>query len=107
MGGQVSDVSLPSEQEQAFQQFYADLARRKGINADPDDPRHFYKHRAWWLAGAPMNEEGHVPSVFKRPGHPNRYVEGRDSITGLPGNQTWADWLAAYAVHRGADPRQP
>ena len=72
------------DQEQKFQAWYASWAEKLGLNPNPDDPRHQYDYRAAFRAGAAPNEEGHWPSQFKAPDHPNRFVGGVDTITGQP-----------------------
>jgi len=68
--------------EQEFQRWYAQHAKRLGLNPNPDDPQHFYDYRAAYAAGAGPDQAGHWPSKFKKQGHPNRYVGGIDTITG-------------------------
>lgn len=72
--------------EEEFQRWYGTVSRMTGINTDPDDPNHFYDYRTAYAAGAnPLDDEDvHWPSEFKDPNHPNRYVEGIDTITGQP-----------------------
>ena len=73
------------EEEQRFQEWYAEKAKQFKLNPNPDDPRHFYDYRAAYLAGAePDPLTGHWDSKYKLPGHPNRYVDGVDTITGKP-----------------------
>lgn len=97
----------PSQQpeEERFQKDYATLATTQGLHPDPDHPEHYYNYRAAWKAGkmAP-GKTGHFPSEFKLPGHPDRYVEGIDTITGRkrPAGATgsfapgWKDWATSY-----------
>jgi hypothetical protein len=70
--------------EKEFQSWYAERARRLNLGLDPDDPRHHYDYRAAFQAGAEPDANGHWPSQFKQPDHPNRYVDGNDTITGEP-----------------------
>lgn len=65
-----------------FRAFYAAAAKRAGLSADPDDREHFYDYRAAFKAGAGPDSTGHFPSRFKRLGHPNLVVEGRDTRSG-------------------------
>lgn len=76
--------AMPDEEE-AFQTWYGERAGALGLDPNPDDPRHHYDYRAAYRAGAEPNVEGHWPSQFKAPDHPNRYVGGVDTITGQPG----------------------
>lgn len=77
---------LPPEQEAAFQEWYASHAKPTGLSANADDPEHHYDWRAAYKAGATPapDEDGsyHWPSEFKKPDHPNRYVDGMDTRTG-------------------------
>lgn len=77
---------LDDEPDEArFQQWYGQRAGALGLDPNPDDPRHQYDYRAAFQAGAePDPASKHWPSQFKRPGHPNRYVDGVDTITGQP-----------------------
>ena len=70
--------------EAKFQDWYRRYAQQLGLSLNPDDPEHYYDWRAAWQAGATPDRSGHWPSQFKAPGHPNRYVEGMDTITGMP-----------------------
>ena len=68
--------------EVRFRQWYADQARKRELNPDPDDPRQFYDYRAAYRAGAAPDESGHWPSDFKKDGHPNLIVGGFDVRNG-------------------------
>src|SRR5262245_35626721 len=72
------------DDEEEFQRWYAEHAKKNKLNPDPDFPGQFYDYRAAFRAGAAPDAEGHWPSEFKRVGHPNRFVEGIDTITGKP-----------------------
>ncbi len=45
---------------------------------------HQDEYRAAFEAGAGPGPQGHSPSQFKLAGHPNRFVDGQDTATGLP-----------------------
>jgi len=75
---------VPSSNEDGFQNWYKEQAAKTGINPNPDNPEHRYDYRAAYAAGAAPNAEGHWPSQFKAPDHPNRFVNGIDTITGQP-----------------------
>ncbi len=70
------------EDEALFQRWYKKIAKRTGLNPDPDAPEHKYDYRGAFLAGEGPDETGHWPSQFKDYDHPNRYVDGVDTITG-------------------------
>jgi len=88
----LSDISGPPagfvlDQEQGkteadFQKWYANISQKKGLNPNPDDPKHHYDYRAAYHAGMSPDESGHWPSEFKTADHPNRFVNGIDTITG-------------------------
>lgn len=73
-----------------FKKWYVDWALRTGIDPDPDNPRHHYDYRAAYRAGSEpeLADDGlyHWPSEFKAQNHPNRFVNGVDTITGRPVN---------------------
>ena len=69
-----------------FEEFYKNWAERNGVSLDPDDPRHQYDYRGAYAAGFRPDEKGHWPSAFKGLGHPNRYVDGIDTIRGPGGS---------------------
>lgn len=77
---------LPPQQEATFQDWYTDHAKSSGLSPSPDDPEHQYDYRAAYLAGAKPEpaDDGyyHWPSQFKKQGHPNRFVDGEDTLTG-------------------------
>lgn len=76
-------------QELAFQQFYNNIAKQHGLNLNPDDPRHYYDHRAAYNAYGPealqqiLDETGHWPSEFKKEGNNRTILNGVDTRTGL------------------------
>jgi hypothetical protein len=73
------------EKEKKFLDWYSVVSRQLGLDPNPDDPRHFYDYRRAWEndAAIPSANTGyHFPSKFKHPNHPNRYVDGVDTITG-------------------------
>jgi len=70
--------------EDEFKNWYAGTSQRMGLSHDPDDPEHHYDYRAAFVSGAMPGEDNHWPSEFKGPKHPNRYVDGIDTITGQP-----------------------
>lgn len=86
--------------EQAFRQWYAEMARRYDL--DPSPEGQFYDYRAAFKAGAEPGPDGHWPSAFKLEGHPNEVVGGFNTRTGarVPGTrQASADEL----VEKGWD----
>lgn len=62
------------EDEAKFKAWYLPLAKRTGIDTDPDNPDHHYDYRAAYKAGETPDAEGHWPSSHKTAGHPRRYM---------------------------------
>jgi hypothetical protein len=75
---------LAKVEETGFRQWYAKMAKRLGLDPNPDNPLHFYDWRAAFRSGAEPDENGHWPSTFKRLGHPRLIVEGMDTRTMQP-----------------------
>lgn len=78
--------------EAAFRAWYAQHAKRWGLDPNPDAPEHQYDYRAAFNAGATPDKTGHWPSEFKLPGHPNRFVDGVDTITMKPAHKNVVAW---------------
>lgn len=78
--------------EAAFRAWYAQHAKRWGLDPNPDAPEHQYDYRAAFNAGATPDKTGHWPSEFKLPGHPNRFVDGVDTITMKPVHKNVVAW---------------
>lgn len=80
-------VTTPAEK--AFKSWYQVWANKTGIDPNPDNPLHKYDYRAAHKAGATPSiskDDGkyHWPSEFKSDDHPNRFVNGVDTKTGIP-----------------------
>jgi len=77
---------MPQDDPKGFRSWYRRWAQKLGLDSNPDDPRHHYDYRAAYLAGAEPTEESgwHWPSTYKDIGHPNRFVDGIDTKTGMP-----------------------
>lgn len=102
------DVDLPKEapfDERGFQQWYAPLARQWNLDPNPDAPQHKYDYRQAYRAGAGPDAQGHWPSQFKAFDHPNRFVDGIDTITGKTVPPTGPPSLGA-SIGRGVDVAQ-
>lgn len=99
----------PPIDEEAFQQgirgtqWYKEFKERHG--EEPDLDTQDYDYRRAWIAGArpdvrdPGDKSLHWPSEFKGEGHPNRFVDGVDTLTGLPADPSER---AALRVRREA-----
>lgn len=71
--------------EQAFQEWYRqNYVIPLGLDPDPDSPLQQFDYREAFEAGVTPGSQGHSPSQFKLAGHPNRFVGGQDTATGLP-----------------------
>ena len=78
----MSDQKFPFDEEMNFRAWFVPLAMKLGINANPDDPQHFYDHRSFYRdmkAGkpgvvSPDKPGGHFPSTYKLPGHPRTFL---------------------------------
>ena len=73
-GQERTRTQLQPDEEQIFQQWYAQIANKTGINRDPDDFRHKYDYRGAFKGGHQPDVEGHWPSEFKDWDHPNRFI---------------------------------
>lgn len=79
--------------ESAFQNWYALNAKLNHIDPNPDHPLHYYDFRRAFLAGEGPGLDRHWSSEFKLAGHPNRYVDGVDTITGNPAPKSLSELL--------------
>lgn len=71
----------PDEAE--FQKWYGWRSNQFGLDLNPDAPEHQYDYRAAFRSGADVDPRtGHWPSQFKTADHPNRFIDGVDTITG-------------------------
>jgi hypothetical protein len=73
--------------EQGFQKWYGFWSGMAGLDKNPDDPLQKYDYRAAYHAGvipkiSPIDGQYHWPSDYKYADHPNRFVDGIDTITG-------------------------
>lgn len=65
-----------------FGRWYAPIAERSHLDPNPSDPRHFYDYVGAFLSGAKPDSTGHLPSEFKRLGHPRLILNGIDTRSG-------------------------
>jgi hypothetical protein len=80
-------IAIPQQREADFRAWYE--ANRGDLAPNPDDPEHHYDWRKAYAAGVtpeidPGDNLPHWPSTFKSEDHPNRFVSGVDTHTGLP-----------------------
>ena len=78
-------TKLSEDEEQQFQKDYSTYAKATGMNADPDNPKHYYDYRGLWKETGKLPAPGeHGDSRFKLEGHPRTYVNpktGKGSAT--------------------------
>ena len=67
--------------EEDFLKWYSNLAKKSGIDSNPDDPRHYYDYRSAYKAGANMDSAMHLPSEFKHDLHPDRYTINKKDLS--------------------------
>lgn len=98
----MSDQAMKSLAGDApFQAWYRALARKLGINPNPDDPQHFYDYRSFYrdmMAGKVLPPDapgGHFPSTYKTEGHPRSYL---DDGTGRVFDTRSAQYLTGESV---------
>ena len=75
----------PSE-ETLFRMWYENIARKNGLDMNPDSSEQKYNYRAAYRAKAAPDETQHWPSEYKSLSHPNRFNDtGMDTIFGSYG----------------------
>ena len=87
-------TQLTPEEEQAFLQWYQNMAYTKGLDRNPDSPDHHYDYRGFWK-NAPEQDRwqvlwfgSHFPDTYKTPMHPTFSVESIYSTPFMQGG-TW------------------
>lgn len=69
--------------DDGFDQWYSDVSKKTGLNANPDDPQHYYDYRSAFRDGVRgPGPDGHWPSKYKLEGHPRMIVDGVNTKTG-------------------------
>jgi len=81
-----------ANEEKLFQEDYANISKRAGLAADPDEKEHFYDYRSAWRAGD-MSTDGelHLPSKYKKAGHPRLYMSPDRREFSNEGKSGWTD----------------
>ena len=69
-GERPQTTALEPEEEGEFNKWFAERAKNLKLNPNPDDPRHYYDSRGAWKAGY-RSTTGHLPDIYKLPGHPS------------------------------------
>lgn len=94
-GGSISKWTKKDEKD--FQEWYASVSNRLGLNPDPDDSEQYYDYRSFWKenpkdAQKMLNaEEGsHFTDKYKLPGHPTFSNESIYSTDETPGG-SWEE----------------
>lgn len=70
-----------AQDENQFRRWYVPMARKLGIDQNPDAPEHHYDNRGFYRAmkrgeaKSPDRPGGHFPSTFKTEGHPRTYLD--------------------------------
>jgi len=83
--------------------WFSEFKQQYGEEPNLNDPS--YDYRRAWAAGArpdvrdPTDKQYHWPSEFKGASHPNRFVQGVDTITGRP--MGWRDYIADFLARGG------
>ena len=104
------NTQLSTRDEAEFKKWYATIATKYQLNAEPNGQ--FYDYRGAYLAHATPDDTGHWPSRYKQPGHPNEVVGGFSTITGKrqPGTTLATEaelkalgWDDDFARKNGAD----
>ena len=91
--------------EEEFQKWYALQASQLGLDPNPDNPLHYYDWRAAFQSGAAADAAGHWPSTFKKIGHLNLIVDGRDTRTSEKASPDLAERGALVRAMVGQPPR--
>lgn len=94
-----------AEREQAFQDWFANVAEKRNWAPNPDDPEHYYNYRRYYgdvlkgkeddLSAGTDDPDSHFPSTYKLEGHPRTYLQ--DS-TGRPFDTRSAAYLNGKPV---------
>lgn len=68
----------------SFNETYSKYAKKYKMNPNPDDPRHFYDYRKLHKDTGKIqpNSTGHLPSKYKKEGHPRLFLDGVNTKTG-------------------------
>ena len=74
------EASWTPEKEDKFQKWFSKYAKKLELDPNPDHPLHKYNWRAAYMTKAKPDKDGHWPSTFKHLDHPNRFVDGKDTI---------------------------
>lgn len=67
-----------------FDKEYSRYSKKNNINSDPDNPKHFYDYRKLFKDTGKIetDKEGHLPSKYKKKGHPRMVIDGINTKTG-------------------------
>ena len=67
-----------------FNKTYAEYSKKYRMNPNPDDPKHYYDYRALYkdVGEIRPDSSGHLPSKYKKKGHPRMIVNGANTKTG-------------------------
>jgi hypothetical protein len=69
-------------EEIKFKDWYGKASKQFNLDPNPDNPLHEYNYRFAYKNNAWPDSSMHWPSDYKTANHPNRFVDGQDTITG-------------------------
>jgi len=89
---QTMEYKPVSEDDAEFFASYSKYAKLNGLSPRPDDFKHYYDYRAAYEAGH-LNEDGdgHLPSRFKKAGHPRTYMSPDGKQFSSRPSKGWTD----------------
>jgi len=89
---QTMEYKPVSEDDAEFADAYSKYAKLNGLSPRPDDFKHYYDYRAAWEAGhLDADSEGHLPSKFKKAGHPRTYMSPDGNRFSSRPTKGWTD----------------
>lgn len=89
---QTMEYKPVSEDDAEFADAYSKYAKLNGLSPRPDDFKHYYDYRAAWEAGhLDADSEGHLPSKFKKAGHPRTYMSPDGNRFSSRSTKGWTD----------------
>jgi len=88
----IAPITQPtSKYEARFADAYSKYAQANNLDMNPDSYKHYYDYRAAYdETGLRTDEDGHLPSKFKREGHPRLYMSP-DGVYSSTRKKGWTD----------------
>ena len=88
-----------------FEAWYAERAKKLGLDPNRDDPRHFYDYRAAHKAGADVDPKTkHWPSTYKSIDHPTRFMRNKNGF--VTDTATGKVMVVPTTARRGKPPKK-